>query len=64
MDKKVINKKSNDILYEEFLDREYPVQLKLLYSNFTKGNQLMPYKNYQLKLVSLPHFQINLLSQT
>tara|TARA_A100001015_G_scaffold59146_2_gene65214 strand:+ start:652 stop:1578 length:927 start_codon:yes stop_codon:yes gene_type:complete len=36
-------------VYEEFLDREYPVQLKLLYSNFTKGNQLMPYKNYQLK---------------
>lgn len=36
-------------VYEQLTDRNINAKLKLLYSNFTKGNQYMPYKNYQLK---------------
>ncbi len=35
--------------YEELLDSNINTRLKLLYSNFTRGNQFLPYKNYQLK---------------
>ncbi len=35
-------------VYEEFKNKGYPIELKLLYSNFTKGFQYLPYKTYQL----------------
>ena len=35
--------------YEIFKAKGYPIELKLLYSNFTKGFQFLPYKTYQLK---------------
>ena len=36
-------------VYEEFKLKQFPVELKLLYSNFTKGFQYLPYKTYQLE---------------
>jgi sulfatase maturation enzyme AslB (radical SAM superfamily) len=35
--------------YNRFLQMGYKAKLKLLYSNFGKGNQLYPYKTYQLE---------------
>ncbi len=35
-------------VYQQFKAKGYPVELKLLYSNFTKGFQYLPYKTYQL----------------
>ena len=35
--------------YEIFKAKGYPIELKLLYSNFTKGFQFLPYKTYQLE---------------
>ena len=35
-------------MYQQFKAKGYPVELKLLYSNFTKGFQYLPYKTYQL----------------
>jgi len=35
--------------YEQLCERGLSAELKLLYSNFTQGNQYMPYKTYQLK---------------
>lgn len=34
---------------EQFLELGFQAKPKLLYSNFTRGTQLFPYKNYQLK---------------
>ena len=36
-------------VYEQLIDLSINAKIKLLYSNFTRGNQYLPYKNYQLK---------------
>ena len=36
-------------VFEILQEKQLPVELKLLYSNFTQGNTFMPYKTYQLK---------------